>query len=128
VCGFRSHARRSNSPTCGPLQFPVRAAIFHTSCSLFSSRVRSAWSLAHGAGRKWGRSDARGRLEKRFTAKDLMRTAMGSHVICEDKELLYEGAPEAYKNINRVIMDLESDGLIRVVATMRPLVTYKVRR
>ena len=42
--------------------------------------------------------------------------------------MLYEEAPEAYKNINRVIMDLESDGLIRVVATMRPLVTYKVRR
>jgi release factor H-coupled RctB family protein len=53
---------------------------------------------------------------------------MGSHVICEDKDLLYEEAPQAYKNINRVIMDLEAEGLIDVVAVMRPLVTYKVRR
>jgi hypothetical protein len=49
----------------------------------------SAFSLAHGAGRKWSRSDSRARLEKRFSAKDLVRTELGSHVICEDKELLF---------------------------------------
>jgi release factor H-coupled RctB family protein len=44
-------------------------------------RVHSAFSLAHGAGRKWARSDSCGRLEKRFTAKQLTRTPLGSVVI-----------------------------------------------
>ena len=88
----------------------------------------SAFSLAHGAGRKWSRSDSRARLEKRFSAKDLLRTELGSHVICEDKELLYEEAPQAYKNIDIVIDDLVKAGLIEVIAILKPLVTYKVRR
>jgi release factor H-coupled RctB family protein len=88
----------------------------------------SAYSLAHGAGRKWSRSECRGRLEKRFTAKDLLRTELGSHVVCEDKELLYEEAPQAYKNISIVIADLVDAGLVEVIATLEPVVTYKVRR
>jgi release factor H-coupled RctB family protein len=89
---------------------------------------KSAFSLAHGAGRKWSRSDSRARLENRFSAKDLVRTAIGSHVICEDKELLYEEAPQAYKNITIVIDDLVQAGLADILAILRPLVTYKVRR
>jgi release factor H-coupled RctB family protein len=49
-------------------------------------------------------------------------------VICEDKELLYEEAPQAYKNISIVIDDLVQAGLVDVVAMLRPVVTYKVRR
>ena len=49
-------------------------------------------------------------------------------VICEDKELLYDEAPEAYKGIDRVVADLVDAGLCRVVATLRPVLTYKVRR
>ena len=89
---------------------------------------RSAFSLAHGAGRKWSRSDSRARLEKRFSAKDLTRTELGSHVICEDKELLYEEAPQAYKKIAAVVDDLVKAGLVEVLAILKPLVTYKVRR
>lgn len=89
---------------------------------------QSAYSLAHGAGRKWSRADSRGRLEKRFSPKDLTRTALGSAVICEDKALLYEEAPQAYKNIQIVIDDLVQAGLAEVLATMKPVVTYKVRR
>ena len=89
---------------------------------------RSAFSLAHGAGRKWSRSDSRARLEKRYSAKDLTRTELGSYVICEDKELLYEEAPQAYKNITIVIEDLVEAGLAEVIAILRPLVTYKLRR
>lgn len=89
---------------------------------------KSVFSLAHGAGRKWSRSDSRARLEKRFSAKDLARTELGSHVICEDKQLLYEEAPQAYKNIAVVIDDLVKAGLVDVLATLKPLVTYKVRR
>jgi release factor H-coupled RctB family protein len=89
---------------------------------------KSAYSLAHGAGRKWSRTDSRARLERRYTAKDLMRTELGSHVICEDKALLYEEAPQAYKNVQAVIDDLVQEGLVEVLGILRPLVTYKVRR
>jgi len=88
---------------------------------------RSAWSLAHGAGRKWRRSDARGRLEDRFSPRDLEQTPLGGRVICEDKDLLYEEAPQAYKDIDQVVQDLVSADLVRVIATLRPLVSYKTR-
>lgn len=87
-----------------------------------------AFSLAHGAGRKWKRSDTRGRLRGRFHAKDLEVTKFGSRVICKSKDLLYEEAPQAYKNIDVVIRDMEEAGMIDVVASFKPLITYKTRR
>ena len=39
-----------------------------------------------------------------------------------------EEAPPAYKNIGAVIEDVRREGLAEVVAILRPLVTYKVRR
>ena len=93
--------------------------------------ARAGWalhSLAHGAGRKWSRSEARGKLSSRFSVTDLERTDLGSRVICEDRALIYEEAPQAYKDIHRVIADLCDAGLIDVVATLRPLITYKTRR
>ncbi len=88
---------------------------------------RNARSLAHGAGRKWPRSDARKRLEDRFTADALTRTELGGRVICEDKDLLFEEAPQAYKRIDRVIADLTEAGVAEVIAAFSPLITYKVR-
>jgi release factor H-coupled RctB family protein len=43
----------------------------------------------------------------------------------EDRALLIEEAPEAYKSIEGVIADLEAFGLARVVASFRPIVTVK---
>lgn len=85
-------------------------------------------SLAHGAGRKWSRSDARARLSTRFKISELERTALGSRVICEDRQLIYEEAPQAYKDIRAVVADLEQAGLVRVIARLRPLISYKTRR
>lgn len=85
-------------------------------------------SLAHGAGRKWSRSEARDKLARRFRIADLERTALGSRVICEDRDLIFEEAPQAYKDIHQVVRDLQTHGLIDLVATLRPLVTYKTRR
>jgi len=85
------------------------------------------WSLAHGAGRKWNRKSCKGRLKPQFSTKSLSHTTLGSVVICDDKELLYEEAPQAYKNIDRVIDDMQGEGLITVVATLRPVITYKRR-
>lgn len=85
-------------------------------------------SLAHGAGRKWSRSEARDKLARRFRVTDLERTKLGSRVICEDRDLIYEEAPQAYKDIHQVVSDLQAAGLIDLIATLRPLVTYKTRR
>ena len=87
-----------------------------------------AWSLAHGAGRKWARSDARQRMRERFRVSELAQTPLGSRVVCEDRDLLYEEAPAAYKNIEAVIADLVEAGLVSVIATLRPLLTYKTRK
>jgi release factor H-coupled RctB family protein len=38
---------------------------------------------------------------------------------------LYQEAPEAYKNIDAVIDSLAEFGLVAVLATLRPLLTYK---
>ena len=85
-------------------------------------------SLAHGAGRRWKRSDAKARLSHRYSVTDLTRTPLGGRVICEDKSLMYEEAPEAYKDISTVITDMERFGLVKTIATLRPLITYKTRR
>ncbi len=82
-------------------------------------------TLAHGAGRKWKRSECRGKLEGRYTKESLKRTEIGGRVICEDRALLYEEAPQAYKDIDVVVSDLVDAGLIKVVATFAPVITYK---
>jgi len=86
-----------------------------------------AWSLAHGAGRKWARSEARLRMRERFGKEQLVQTSLGSRVICGERDLLYEEAPAAYKDIEAVIRDLMDAGLVSVIATFRPLLTYKTR-
>lgn len=87
-----------------------------------------AWSLAHGAGRKWTRSEARQRMRERFSVAELAQTGLGGRVVCEERDLLYEEAPNAYKNIEAVIADLVAAGLGSVIATLRPLLTYKTRK
>ena len=86
-----------------------------------------AWSLAHGAGRKWARSETRLRMRERFGLHELTQTPLGGRVICERHELLYEEAPAAYKNIEDVVQDLVDARLVSVIATFRPLLTYKTR-
>jgi release factor H-coupled RctB family protein len=83
-------------------------------------------SLAHGAGRKYDRASMHGRVRvKKSDVARLERNPYGGIVVCGDRGLLAEEAPEAYKNIERVISDLVEFGLARVVATFRPLVTFK---
>lgn len=82
-------------------------------------------SLPHGAGRKWKRSECQARLKNKYLAKELRRTKLNSRVVCENKDLLYEEAPEAYKSIDQVIEALVEGGLIEVVATLKPIITYK---
>ncbi|MBN3817743.1 RNA ligase RtcB family protein, partial [Paraburkholderia sp. Se-20369] len=69
--------------------------------------------------------DCRGRLERRFAPWQLTRTRLGSHVVCENRELLYEEAPQAYKPIDSVVDALEAAGLLRKLARLVPVLTYK---
>jgi release factor H-coupled RctB family protein len=87
----------------------------------------SLFSLSHGAGRKWARGDCNSRLDKRFSSEDLLRTKLGSRVICGDKELLYDEAPEAYKRCDDIIQSLVDENLIEVVARLRPVLTFKTQ-
>lgn len=85
----------------------------------------SLYSIAHGAGRKWQRSNCKCMLEDKFSVKDLQKTKLGSFVICEDKDLLYEEAPQAYKKISSVIEDCLYFDIIEVIAILQPILTYK---
>lgn len=87
----------------------------------------SLYSLAHGAGRKWMRSECKDRLFKRYTPAQLSRTKLGSHVVCQDKQLIYEEAPEAYKPVDSIIASLQQAGLLTLLAKLRPVLTYKTR-
>lgn len=85
----------------------------------------SGYSLAHGAGRKWERRMCKARLENKYTKETIKYTKFKGRVICNDKNLLYEEAPEAYKNIDTVIQSLVDFGLVNVIATLKPILTYK---
>lgn len=82
-------------------------------------------SLAHGAGRKWMRTECKGRLSHRYTPLQLSRTSLGSRVICANKQLIYEEAPQSYKSIDTVIDSMVDVGIIQVIARLIPVITYK---
>lgn len=82
-------------------------------------------SLAHGAGRKWQRSQCKDRLKDKYSVKPLKQTSLNSKVICSNKELLFEEAPQAYKSIDSVIEVMVELKLIKLVAKFKPIITYK---
>ena len=81
--------------------------------------------MAFCTGRKWARTDCMGRLRPRFTLDELLRTKFGSAVVCADRELVYEEAPQAYKDVDSVVASLQEAGLVQLVARLHPLLTYK---
>jgi len=101
----------------------------------------SAYSLAHGAGRKMSRGTARARHRAQFpNPRKLLQTDFGSVVVCDEKDLVYEEAPPSYKDIDSVVdclTKIRMDGgdvegcdkksLVRILATLRPILTYKYK-
>lgn len=85
-------------------------------------------SLAHGAGRKWRRSECKSRLSHKYSTESLRRTDFGSIVVCADRALVYEEAPQAYKNIDGIIAAMVHAGLIEPIARFKPVLTYKTSR
>jgi release factor H-coupled RctB family protein len=112
----------------GPVVIPGSRATFSYLVQPIGDQAANAWSLAHGAGRKWPRSESRQRARERFHHDELVQTSLGGRVICEERDLLYEEAPIAYKDIDVVVQDLVGAGLVSVIATLRPLLTYKTRK
>jgi len=53
------------------------------------------------------------------------RNGFGGRIVCEDRDLLIEEAPSAYKSAEQVIADLEATGVATRVATLNPLLTFK---
>lgn len=90
-----------------------------------AGRDEALHSLAHGAGRKWARSDCVGRLKPRFPLAALQTTRFASAVVCADRALVYEEAPQAYKDVDGVVASLHEAGLLQLVARLKPLLTYK---
>jgi release factor H-coupled RctB family protein len=103
-----------------------RGALSYLVQPLGALRPETLASIAHGAGRKYERGSMHGRVgRKKSDIERLERNRFGGVVVCEDRQLLIEEAPEAYKSIEQVIDDLVHFELAKVVATFRPLVTFK---
>ncbi|MEX0283979.1 MAG: RNA ligase RtcB family protein [Paracoccaceae bacterium] len=86
-------------------------------------------SLSHGAGRRYDRSSMHGRVRGKMSDLAAMtHTPFGGRVICEDRDLLIEEAPHAYKSADHVVQDLEDTGVATRIATLTPLLTFKKTR
>lgn len=125
--GYWLHRKGATPATEGFVVIPGSRGSMSYLVQPIGPQEKNAYSLAHGAGRKWKRSDSKGRLGK-YGKDEFLKTSLGSRVICEDKNLIYEEAPQAYKNIDIVVKDLVNEGLIQIIAILRPVITYKTRR
>ncbi len=125
---FWLHRKGAVPADAGPVVIPGTRGTLSYLVRPLGDGEANAWSLAHGAGRKWSRSNARSRMRERFHPSELVQTPLGGRVICEERDLLYEEAPAAYKNIEAVIQDLVDAGIASVIATLRPILTYKTRQ
>ena len=116
------HRKGANPSTRGAIVIPGSRGALSYLVVPTGAQEKNAHSVSHGAGRKWNRTDCRARLSQRYDEASLLRTALGSRVICEDRALIYEEAPQAYKDITVVVQELVDAGLIRVVAALKPLI------
>jgi tRNA-splicing ligase RtcB len=96
-------------------------------------------SVNHGAGRVMSRTAAAGRRRRRgrrgrggkivkkglISQEDLREAMKGVTLIAEDRLGILEEAPQAYKDIDRVIEAVVGAGLATVVARMRPVAVLK---
>ncbi|EJD40593.1 release factor H-coupled R [Auricularia subglabra TFB-10046 SS5] len=118
--------RKGAAPTTtesGLVPCPGSRGAFSYLLSSVGDGERNAHSLAHGAGRRHPRT----RMHEGSPAVPSRTTALGGEVVCEDRALMLEERPEAYKDINGVVRDMEQLGMARPVVKLRPVVSYKVR-
>jgi len=84
---------------------------------------RSFGSSCHGAGRVMSRSQAKRSLRGEDLKRDL--ESSGIHVRAGSMAGLAEEAPEAYKDVDRVIEAVTGAGIARKVARLRPVAVVK---
>ncbi|KAF2019018.1 hypothetical protein BU24DRAFT_340829 [Aaosphaeria arxii CBS 175.79] len=93
--------------------------------------LKNALSLAHGSGRSMSRGKALSYLGSKYKHQSAALLEPGAKegtwVICDEKELVFEEAPEAYKDVYAVSSDLVREGVAEVVGLCKPRVSYKVR-
>ncbi|MCX7831636.1 MAG: RtcB family protein [Actinobacteria bacterium] len=80
-------------------------------------------STCHGAGRVMSRAEAKRKIRGSELKSSL--EARGIRVVSGSMSLLAEEAPEAYKDVNRVVDVCEKAGLSKKVAKLRPLAVVK---
>ncbi|KLO10755.1 release factor H-coupled R [Schizopora paradoxa] len=85
----------------------------------------NGFSLPHGAGRRYPRQAMHDR--SKASKSSLHTTELGSEVVCTDPDLLIEEQPEAYKDMDCIVEDVEGFEIGKGVVKLRPIVTYKVR-
>jgi RNA-splicing ligase RtcB len=93
--------------------------------------LKNALSLAHGAGRAMSRAKALSALASKYKGLNILEPRagdmQGTWVICDEKDLVWEEAPEAYKDVELVGQDLVDAGVAEIVGRCRARVSYKVR-
>lgn len=121
------HRKGATPSDAGPVVIPGSRGDYSYLVQPIGNDDATLRSLAHGAGRKWVRSACKDRLFKLMTPTQMGRTALGSRVICNDRQLIYEEAPQAYKPIDSVVQAMVGAGLVRLLARLKPVLTYKTR-
>jgi release factor H-coupled RctB family protein len=119
------HRKGAISALNGPVIIPGSRGSLTYLVMPASDTSYSAFSLSHGAGRKWARSLCKSRIRNKYDRNNIRQNPFGGRVVCHDTDLLFQEAPEAYKNIEHVIASLEENNLCSVIATLKPLLTYK---
>jgi RNA-splicing ligase RtcB len=91
--------------------------------------LKNALSLAHGSGRSMSRAKALSSLSKKYKVQYLLepRSGEGTWVVCDEKDLVFEEAPDAYKDVFAVSDDLVREGVAEMVGWCKPRICYKVR-
>ncbi len=88
-----------------------------------TSMQRSFGSSCHGAGRVMSRSQAK----KQVWGEDLLRALKEDGIVIRAGSMagLAEEAPQAYKDVDRVVESVVGAGLAKKVAILRPLIVIK---
>jgi release factor H-coupled RctB family protein len=126
-CNGWLHRKGATPSNAGPVIIPGSRGDYSYLVQPCGDGEVNLQSLAHGAGRKWLRTACKDRLFKLMTPTQMGRTALGSRVICNDRQLIYEEAPQAYKSVDSVVQTLVGAGLIELLARTKPVLTYKTR-
>jgi RNA-splicing ligase RtcB len=91
----------------------------------------NAWGLKNGAGCAMSRAKALSASAQKYKGQNILEPRLadlqGTWVICDEKGLVFEEAPDAYKDVQAVSQDLVDADAAQVVGWCRSRISYKVR-